>query len=157
MIKLRPNLLIILALAVTLLGSCVGGEEGKKKTVKVLNSGIVEPVTFEINESSIGSEELVDLGEYVKADDPVTTVLKITNNSSHKINGLGLQFVNPSVTQYKFKVDSSGAPPAFPGDGGTCGSVILAGQSCELHLQFSSATSGFFLQEFIFEYRTNTL
>jgi hypothetical protein len=141
----KKLLIVILIAKITV--SCV--PKSKEETVEVNTAGIFEPVSFEV----VGGN---DLGEVLTGSEPVSAVLRVTNNSAYPLTGLDLEFdIGESTANMAYAIFESGKAE-FPGSGGSCDGVsrtLAPLKSCTMVISFNPLRSGKFKQLVTFTYK----
>lgn len=134
--------LIYLATFLTLL-SCVPGQES---AVEVAGQASI------VNQVKVSSSIEKEIGEWSLETEPMTFTITIENNSSRPITKLAVELKKMAkVDGLDYATTKSLAE--YPGEGGTCGSVVSSGASCTINLTFAPKQSGNFHYQVIFNYR----
>jgi hypothetical protein len=115
-------------------------------SVKITSGAITTNALYSMNNEDIDGK-VVDLGEHVLTDEPLTLTIRVYNKTQYPYTDLNLVMSadadnNPSITF----VPSIEGSIAFPGQGGTCGRTLPAGKACEIKLTFAPREGRRFLE-----------
>lgn len=124
------------------------GEGDKEFTVK--NDGVFVPISYSINSKEVMNT--FDLGEYETGSEPIAIRIDVRNNTLFPMTEMGLSFPEQVSKIFGF-YNSAGDDGDYPGEGGTCTTVLLPAQSCQIVLSFYVAKSGEYIQEVLFSYK----
>lgn len=105
------------------------------KAVEAFTSKILEPVSVTITPDP-------EIGEILLSDTENEIIVEISNNSSSEIRSVNLD-INTDDNLIDFKPTLEGVV-AYPGLGGTCGTVIAPGRSCIVKLVMIARKQGEF-------------
>lgn len=120
------------------------------KSIRVETEGIYTPISFSINGKSVGSS--FDLGEYVTASDKIKIEISVKNNTKFPMTDMGIEFPGQVSKVFGFYTESGGEGE-YPGEDGTCSTILAPGSNCLVNLSFYVTKSGLYSQNVIFKYK----
>ena len=112
-----------------------GCKQQSKKVVEALVSNILEPVTITVTPD-------LEMGEILLSDDEQEIIVQIKNNSSDEIRDINFSLdISSKLIDFKPTLDGL---IQYPGNGGTCSTILPSGKSCIIKLLFISRKQGEF-------------
>lgn len=131
---------------IILLLFCLGCNP-QESSVDIKTNGIFRPITFGLDGQNF-SGTLIDKDEWVTSDGPMEMVVTVTNNSLFPYTDIDLSFspVNNESTALRFKPLASGET-TFPGLGGTCTDILIAGTSCTIIIELAPPIDRLYIEQ----------
>lgn len=120
-------------------------QQAAKNGVTIKNTGVFNPVTFEL-------EGGTNRGEFLIGSDPVEFTLRVNNNSEYELTSAIMTIDEDSTAAMKFSPDPLGKSYS-PGYGGSCFGTIAAKSTCTYKITYSPTFPGSLSQKFTFDYK----
>ena len=138
---LRPHFLFIFLMFL------FWGCNPQESNVDIKTNGIFRPITFGLDGDDF-SGTLIDKDEWVTSDGPMEMVVTVTNHSLFPYTDIELSFspVNNESTALRFKPFPSGEDK-FPGQGGTCTDILMAGTSCTIIIELNPPIDRLYIEQ----------
>lgn len=143
--------IVVRMLHLFILVSCIApSSEQGGEDISVDNEGVYTPISYKINGKEVEGD--FDLGEYETGSDTIAITVDVKNNTRFPMTQMGFSYPGQVSKVFDF-YDSSGGEPAYPGEGGTCTTVLYPQASCQIILSFYVAKSGVYEQQGMFYYK----
>lgn len=143
--------IVVRMLHLFILVSCIApSSEQGGEDISVENDGVYTPISYKINGKEVEGD--FDLGEYETGSDTIAITVDVKNNTRFPMTQMGFSYPGQVSKVFDF-YESSGGEPAYPGEGGTCTTVLYPQASCQIVLSFYVAKSGVYEQQGMFYYK----